>query len=120
MNPEDAPEAPPLIVLWERLTGQLLDRTAAFPKSARFTFASRIDGLSLDVLECLIRGRFAPRSERVVLLDRADGHLAVLRALLRLSLDRRLLSPGAFETLFREIDEAGRMLGGWRRSLRGG
>lgn len=47
-----------------------------------------------------------------------DGHLAVLRTLLRLATDRRLMSVGALEALSRGVEEAGRMIGGWITSLR--
>ncbi|MSP55963.1 MAG: group II intron reverse transcriptase/maturase, partial [Myxococcales bacterium] len=48
---------PALLVLWERLVGDLLDRTAKFPKAVRFTFAARIDGIALDFLERIAEAR---------------------------------------------------------------
>lgn len=117
--PEPLGEVPRMLVAWERFVGDLLDRTAQFPKSARFTFASRLDARALDTLECLVRARFASREERLVALAAADEHLAVLRVLLRLSFERRYLAAGPFEALVRSLDEAGRMLGGWRRHLGG-
>ncbi len=110
----------PLIVTWEETTGQLLDCTMRFPKAARFTFSNRIDNLALDILERLVEARYSPRPRRRVLLHEADVRLARLRALLRLSSDRRYLARGAFEDLVRRTDEAGRMLGGWRAQLGGG
>jgi hypothetical protein len=107
-------DEPALLVLWERVVGELLDRTAAFPKAARFTFAARLDGRALDVLECLAEARFAPPALRSARLADADRHLAVLRVLLRVSHDRRYLSTGQLAHLSRLLDEAGRMLGGWR------
>jgi hypothetical protein len=114
-----APPEPALLVAWERLLGELLDRTARFPKSVRFTFAARLDGLALDVLDRLVRARFAGVPERRRLLAEADGALAVLRVLLRVSHDRRFLDRGGLESLAVALDEAGRMLGGWRASLEG-
>ena len=115
--PAAALDAPVLLVHWERTIGDLLDRTGRFPRSARFSFAARIDGLALDVLERLVRARWAPRGDKGRLLAAADSDLAVLRTLLRLSFDRRFLDRGALEHVSRQLDEAGRMLGGWRRSL---
>jgi hypothetical protein len=114
-----SPQEPVLLVAWERLVGELLDRTARFPKVVRFTFASRLDGLALDVLDRLARARFASVAERRRLLAEADGDLAVIRVLLRLSHDRRYLDRGGLELLARGLDESGRMLGGWRASLDG-
>ena len=114
-----ARDAPVLLVHWERTVGDLLDRTGRFPRSARFSFAARIDGLALDVLERLVRARWASRGKQGPLLAEADADLAVLRTLLRLSFDRRLLDRGGLEHVSRQLDEAGRMLGGWRRSVDG-
>ena len=60
-TPPRGPDVPQLVVHWERSLGDLLDRTASFPKSVRFTFASRIDGLALDILEALVRARWVRR-----------------------------------------------------------
>ena len=78
VTPPTVPDEPILVVQWERTLAAVLDRTAQFPKSERHTFAARVDGRALDVLEALVQARWASR---------------------------------------REMDEAGRMLGGWRRSL---
>jgi four helix bundle protein len=109
-------EALPLIALWEQVVGEVLDRTRSFPKHARFTFASRIDRLGLDILERLVEARYAPRRETPSHLRAADSALTRLRVLLRLSTDRSFLSLGAYEHLSRRMDEAGRMLGGWRKA----
>lgn len=112
-------DEPALLVLWESVTGDILSRTALFPRSARFSFARRIEDRTLDVLECLAGARFAPRAHRSELLLRADEHLSVLRVLLRVSHSRKLLSTGALEHLARRLAEAGAMLGGWRQHLDG-
>lgn len=108
---------PALLPLWEQVLGELLDRTGAFPRSARFSFAARIDGRALDVLEAIASARYAPLVEKRRLLADADRHLAVLRVLLRVSHQRRLLDLGALEHHSQALDLAGRMLGGWRSSL---
>ena len=115
-----ASEPPALLVFWERTLGDLLDRTAQFPKAVRFTFASRIDTLALNILDALVRARWAPRAATAPLLQSADADLAVLRVLVRLSFERRYLARGGFEHVVRQLDEAGRMLGGWRAHAEGG
>ncbi len=117
MATPEGPDAPALLVHWERTLGDLMDRTAGFPRSARFTFASRLDGLALDVLDALVRARWADRTSKPPLLARADADMAVLRVLVRLCFERRLLARGGFEHVVRNLDEAGRMLGGWRKQV---
>ena len=113
MPPEDLP----LLVHWERTLGDLLDRTQKFPKSVRFTFTTRIDNLALDVMERLVEARYAQAGRKKALLREADSALTRLRVLLRLCRDRRYLDRGGFEHVVRNLDEAGRMLGGWTRDL---
>lgn len=105
----------PLFVHWERTLGDLLDRTIKFPKSVRFTFSTRIDGHALDVLEAIVEARYATRPRKQALLQEIDGRLARLRVLLRLAHERRYLARGGFEHAMRNLDEAGRMVGGWRK-----
>lgn len=105
----------PLILLWEKILSELLDRTEKFPKAARFTFSTRIDNLALDIIEHLVEARYSPASRKVELLRAVDLALARLRVLLRISHDRRFLGTRALEHLSRRLDEAGSMAGGWRR-----
>lgn len=103
----------PIFVLWESVLGEILDRTVRFPKAVRFTFGQRIDHLALDVLQALVRARYArPKGEP---LREASLSLEQLRVLCRVAHDRAYLDHGAFEHLARRLDEAGRMLGGWLR-----
>jgi hypothetical protein len=112
-----AHEELPLFVHWEKTLGDLLDRTMKFPKAVRFTFSGRIDGLALDVLEHLAEARYAAPPRKRDLLREIDGALARIRVLLRLATERRYLDRGGFEHVVRNLDEAGRMVGGWRREL---
>ena len=105
----------PLFVQWEQTAGEVLDRTLKFPKSVRFTFSSRIDNLTLDILEAIVEACYSSGDRKRSSLRLADLSLAKLRVLLRLSHDRRYLDRRGYEHVMRQIDEAGRMLGGWRK-----
>ncbi len=109
----------PLLLYWERVAQDLLDRTSKMPKAMRFTFAQRIDNHVLDVLEQLAAARYAEPARKRLLLASIDEALARLRILVRLCHGRRLLDGGGYEHVARGLDEAGRMVGGWRQSLTG-
>lgn len=104
----------PLFVLWEKTLRDILSRTEKFPKRVRFTFSSRIDNLALDVLEKIIEARYSKDKSSVLIHANLD--LEKLRVLLRISRDERHLDNRGFEHVVRNIDEAGRMIGGWIRS----
>ena len=109
----------PLYTHWERVLDDLLDRTMKFPKAVRFTLAGRMDNLALDILEHIVEARYSSGRRKAEVLQRADLALARLRALVRLSHARRHLDHRGYEHVSRGLDEAGRMLGGWRRQQAG-
>ena len=69
----------PVLVEWERTVGEILDRTARFPKVVRFTFSQRVDGLALDVLQGLVEARYArgrAKEEALVRVSQGFGSAA--------------------------------------------
>lgn len=111
-----SPEPPVVFAHWERFVGWLLQRTEKFPKRVAFTFRTRIDGLALDVVERLVEARY--QRDRQGTLSRINLDLEKLRLLLRLAHDQRVLDPKALAYACGEIDQAGRMVGGWLRQQR--
>lgn len=116
-TPPAGPDAPVVLVHWEATLGKLLDRTADFPRAHRPTFAARLENLALDVHDALVRARWSAPPLKRQRLEEASASLAVLRSLLRLSFERRLVARAPYEALVRDMDEAGRMVGGWLRAL---
>jgi len=105
----------PLFVLWEGIAEDLLERTQRFPKASRFTFTQRVENLVLDILELLAAAQWAAGAVKRDKLRETDERLLRLRVLLRLCHRRHLIDHRAWEHVARGLDEAGRMLGGWRR-----
>jgi hypothetical protein len=105
-----------LLVLakFEEFTGWLLDRTAKWPKSARFTLTQRIENHALDVVEDLVVARYS-RPGRRARLDAANLTLERMRHLLRLAREANVCPFNVFESAARGLDETGRMLHGWRK-----
>jgi predicted kinase len=108
---------PDLLVLarFEEFTGWLLDRTAKWPKSARFTLTQRIENHALDVVEGLVVARYRPQGRRAV-LDAVNLRLERMRHLFRLAKGAGTCPFTVFEASMMAIDEAGRMIHGWRTS----
>jgi hypothetical protein len=107
-----------LLARWEEFSGWLLDRTAKWPKSARFTLTQRIENHALDVTEELIAARYQKRDRRQR-LDDVNLRLERMRFLFRLALRARACPHRVFESSMRSLDEVGRMLHGWRSALSG-
>lgn len=71
----------------------------------RFTLASRIDTLALDVLGDLVEARYTRRKAEI--LRRANLRLEKLLVLLRPCHGRRLVPHPAYEHAARELDAVG-------------
>lgn len=95
------------------LAGWTFDRTAAIPKSQRFSFGQRLDGLTLDALMLVVKARFASTGGKSQHLRDLNLILEQLRVLWRLVQDRRWISQQQLLFVNERIDEAGRMAGGW-------
>ena len=101
----------PVFIKWTSFLEWLLPVTEKFPKRIRFTFCDRINNLALDIIEDLVEARYT--ADRQACLRRANLRLEKLRVLLRLCHSLRYLDYRRYEFAMREINETGRMLGGW-------
>jgi hypothetical protein len=101
----------PVIAQWERTLHDVLSRTRKFPKRVRFTFSNRIDNLALEVYEGLVEARYT--RDKVAILKQLNLKIEKLRLLLRLCYEERYLDRRGFERVAVNLDEAGRMVGGW-------
>ena len=110
------PEALPIFERWAAFVTWLLPTTDHFPKKARFTLVTRIDNLALDVLDDLTIAAWTKDKRET--LERANLRLTRLRVMLRMARDLEYLPRRQHENALTTIDTVGRMLGGWRRSLR--
>lgn len=101
----------PVFVKFYDLTNWVLDKAEKFPKSQRFVFGHRLSHLTLDILESIIRAYYS--KDKVSLLREINHRLEVLRVFFRLVKDRRLISIRQYEYGSKEINEVGKMIGGW-------
>ena len=111
-------EPPPVYTLITEILGWTLDRTAGFPKSALFTFGQRLDNLTLDALQSVVRALYGPRRLKRAELDEINLTLEQLRALWRITEARGWISARQLLFIIGRIDEAGRMVGGWLRQIK--
>lgn len=88
------------------------------PKADRYTLWQRGENLILDILEGILIASQLPKSEKLRPLDGVSTKLNVLRVLLRLAKDVKALDVKKLVTLQEIVDEIGRMLGGWMKSVK--
>ena len=108
MNP------PVLIEKWYRITDWILDKCERFPKHTRFGLAGRIAALSIDTLELFTEASYSKEKRSTLIC--ANKNLEKLRILFRLSFDRRYINMAQYEFISTELNNAGKMCGGWIKS----
>ena len=88
-----------------------MDICGKFPKNVRFNLAERLTNISLDVLERIIEAIYA--NHKVPILNQANLYIEKIRALLQISVEKKYISIGQYKHISSEINEAGKMIGGW-------
>ena len=107
--------------LRQRITRSMIrvsERTANMRKPEKFEFRKHMTAAYMDMLELCIEANRLRGGERLRLQRRMDTKLDVLRTLIdtAVSPEDRLISPGLHEVWSKELNEIGRMLGGWMKS----
>lgn len=86
-------------------------------REERFGIGSKIDGLLLELLETLRKADYANVNSRVSILGESIGKTDSVRFFLQIAWETKLIPNKQFETLAPLVEEAGRMIGGWRKGL---
>ena len=108
-------EQPPIVVtkaydlvLW------LMKKVESFPRSYRFTIGERLAAQSLDLLTLLTEAAYTRQKE--TLLQQASQKVNAVRLLLRMAKDLQILTVDSYAFSAGQLDEVGRMVGGWSKS----
>ncbi len=106
----------PLYNKWLYIVEYLIDICGKYPKNVRFSLCDRITIFSLDVLEAIIEAIYTKQKSDI--LQNANLYMEKLRALMQISVNKKYISINQYEYISREINEAGKMIGGWIKSCR--
>lgn len=87
------------------------------PKQDRYTLWERCEKTNLDVLELMLLAAQRQKRDKYAALEMASAKLNVLRVLVRLAKDIKSIDTKRYIALEAQIDEIGRMLGGWMKAV---
>lgn len=102
---------------WYDYTKWVLERVDGFPKNQRFVLSIRLADAAVKVLELLGEAAYSGRERKRELLEEANRKIEVVRWLVRLCMDRNLISDRQFLFSAKGLEECGRMVGGWTGTL---
>ena len=89
----------------------------SIPRKDRYCIGQKCENLILDILELVIASIQSLKNEKIKLLNEVSIKLNVLRIIIRLAKDVKALDFKKYLSLQEKINEIGRMLGGWIKSL---
>lgn len=87
------------------------------PKLKRYSLGTSTEQTALTLLEQLLMAKYAPKPHKATYLLKAQAQLETLRFKLRLYLELRLVNETRILQTQAKLQEIGRMLGGWLKSL---
>ncbi|MFA7254064.1 MAG: diversity-generating retroelement protein Avd [Patescibacteria group bacterium] len=90
-----------------------------FPKKSREVLINKIEVLILELLELLSSAEFSPASTKIQSLSQASIKLDFLKLLFRMTYEFKIINQPKYLELEKHLQEIGKMLGGWIKSLRG-
>ncbi|OGH21344.1 MAG: hypothetical protein A2958_00905 [Candidatus Levybacteria bacterium RIFCSPLOWO2_01_FULL_38_13] len=88
-----------------------------FPQKDRYTLGQKIDNLSLTIFEMVITAGAISKEKKLPYLEKSIATLNLLKILIRLAKDVRALDNKKYLELQENLQEIGKMLGGWKKSL---
>ncbi len=88
----------------EELLNKVYPRLVNYPKSEKFSLCQHIKENFFELLKYISLGN-SVKSKRLVYLQEADGHLQVLKVLIKLSKSRKYISIGFFKEVDLELTE---------------
>lgn len=88
-----------------------------FPKKDKYTLGSKCEMYIITTLELLLEASCAYREEKLELIKKANIKFDALKLFIRLLKDLDIIDDKKYFELQKRIQEIGKMLGGWQRSL---
>ena len=110
----------PVVARTYELLKWYLGRLEKFPRSHRYGLGQRIETTLYALFEGLVRACYAPAGAKAAELTEVNLKLEILRMHSRLANELAMLSHKSYEYASREIDEIGRMVGGWLKQQHAG
>lgn len=116
MTNENTKEIPIIRKLYE-LYKLFYSYLALFPKKDKHNLGAKCESYIIDTLELLLAASSVAKSDKKQYLMRANVKFDALKIFLRIAKEMRLLDSKKYIELQTYIQEIGKMLGGWQRSL---
>jgi len=89
-----------------------------FPRQDKYTLGEKCDNLILEIVAHIFEASQKPKLQKLPCLEEASVKINLLRFNFRLANDIKVINMKSYLNLQEDLDEIGRMLGGWIRATR--
>ena len=86
------------------------------PKQERYTLFQKSENTLLEVIEGILKASQLSKEEKLPVLKETSSKVSLLRVFVRLMKDIKAIDLKIYTIFESNIDEIGRMLGGWIRA----
>ena len=88
-----------------------------FPKIYRYTLGGKIENCFLSLLENILISIYLPPETKIPRLSFAIAKLDSVKFFLQIAWENKCIPTEKYLKLSEQLDEIGRMLGGWKKGL---
>lgn len=92
-----------------------LDVQVQMPRAFKRTLGEKVHALCVEMLEQMAMANASRGLDRLEQIDKLLQHLRAATAMLRVSHDKRLISPKLWAASVELLDAVGAQAGGWRK-----
>ncbi|PJC24651.1 hypothetical protein CO057_01755 [Candidatus Uhrbacteria bacterium CG_4_9_14_0_2_um_filter_41_50] len=121
MHGQQSTPPPTLLPVLQKLKSAYIrwfEYYASIPKTHRYTLGDKIDSLLVETIEATATAGFLERSEKIPFIRLAIRKLDTVKILLLVLWETKSLDNKKYIALSEELNEVGRMLGGWYGQLK--
>ncbi len=90
----------------------------SFPQKDRYILGQKIENLALETLQLVVLAGITAKEKKLPYLEKSIALIDLIKIMLRLAKDINILDSHKYLELENRLQEIGRMLGGWRKSLK--
>jgi len=107
----------PVLELSKSIYKKWMEMHRNIERIARFGLGLKIDNLFLDLLELLRKSIYTPIDKKIILLGAASEKIDAIRFFMQILWENKLCPNKQYISIETEIQNLGRMVGGWKKGL---
>ena len=90
-----------------------------FPKQERYNLGKKIEEIILEILKLSVKTvHISNKEKRISALKEMDANLHLLKIVIRLTKEINILNDQKYINLQKDLQEIGKMIGGWIKYLK--